>query len=411
MPSDIPARNNTPYVARARLGFWEFIALTAMLTSMVAMAIDIMLPVLPMIGQDLGIADVNRRQLIIVSFTLGFAISQLIFGPLTDRFGRRPLLLAGIALFVAMSIVCVLIRDFDGFLMARFVQGAGAAAVNIVVRAMIRDCFSGAAMGRVMSFSFTAFMIVPVIAPLLGQTVATFANWHWIFVGLALVATALGIWTASRLAETLPREERRSLSPGSLWSAAVEIATNRIAAGYTLAATLTSVALFAYIVSVQQVYGELYGLGTLFPFAFAVSSIGVAFASVINGRIVMVMGLKKVAHLTLISFTITGMLLFVLSLFFQPPFWLTFLLLSLSMMAFGVMQGNIGAISMEPLGHVAGMASSLIGVFSTTIGVLLGGLVGQAYNGTITPLAFAFGFSGLVSTLIVFWTERGRLFK
>ncbi len=411
MPPDIHTHDKSTYVERARLGFREFIALTALLTSMVAMAIDIMLPVLPMIGQDLGVADVNRRQLIIVSFTLGFAIPQMIFGPLTDRFGRKPLLLAGIAVFVAMSIVCILTRDFDGFLMARFVQGAGAAAVNIVVRAMIRDCFSGAAMGRVMSFTFTAFMMVPVVAPLIGQTVATLANWQWIFVGLAVIATALGIWTAMRMAETLPVEERRSLSPASLWSAAVEIATNRIAAGYTLAATLTSVALFAYIVSVQQVYGELYGLGTLFPVAFAVSSVGIALASVINGRIVMVIGLKKLAHLTLISFTITGLLLFVLSLFFQPPFWLTFLLLSLSMMAFGVLQGNISAITMEPLGHVAGMASSLIGVFSTTTGVLLGGLVGQAYNGTIIPLAFAFGFSGLASTLIVFWTERGQLFK
>jgi DHA1 family bicyclomycin/chloramphenicol resistance-like MFS transporter len=213
-----------------------------------------------------------------------------------------------------------------------------------------------------------------------------------------------------RLRETLNAKDRRSLSFGSLFGAFGEICTNRITAGYAVASTVTLVSLFAYIVSVQQVYAELYGLGTLFPLAFGASSIGAAIAALFSARLVRHFGMRPVAHGALAIFTTSGLVLFLLALAGNPPFWATFALVSICMMTFGVLQGNINAIAMEPLGHIAGTASSLYGVVTMTIGTIGGGLVGQAYDGTIVPLAFAFGGGGLMATLAVLWTERGRVF-
>ncbi|MEN9894729.1 MAG: hypothetical protein RIR97_581 [Pseudomonadota bacterium] len=402
---------SSSFVDRANIGFWEFIFLTALLTSIIAMSIDIMLPALPLIGESLKVADVNSRQLVIVSFMMGFAIFQLFFGPITDRFGRKPVLVGGMLVFMTMSYFCATASDFQTLLIGRFLQGVGAAAVRVVVAAIVRDCFSGNAMGRVMSFSFTAFMIVPVITPVIGQFVSIHFGWRWIFTGLGTVGLVIMLWSSFRLKETMDPEDRRSLDLASLWAAVKEVCTNRIAAGYTLASTLTSVGLFSYIVLVQQIYGELYGLGSLFPLYFAIGAIGVAFASIVSGNIVTIFGIRFMAHVSMTVFATAGMILFLLCLFGNPPFWVTYGLIFFCMMGFGVLQGNIGAISMEPLGHVAGMASSIIGVFSTTVGVVTGGLIGQSYHGTVLPLGFAFGVFGLAALLIVFWTERGKLFQ
>lgn len=411
LPNNEAAEASSTFVVRANIGFWEFIFLTALLTSIIAMSIDIMLPALPLIGESLQVADVNSRQFVIISFTLGFAIFQLFFGPITDRYGRRPILLGGMLVFIATSFFCATAQDFETLLIGRFVQGIGAAAVRVVVAAIVRDCFSGNAMGRVMSFSFTAFMAVPVIAPIIGQLVSVNFGWRWIFSGLGAVGVLITIWSSTRLKETMHEEDRLSLDIASLWSAAKEVCTNRIAAGYTLASTLTSIGLFAYIVLVQQVYGELYGLGGWFPLAFAIGAVGIAIASVVSGNVVNHYGIRFMAHLSMCVFAFSGMVLFILCLFGNPPFWVTYTLIFFAMVGFGVLQGNIGAISMEPLGHVAGMASSIIGVFSTTVGVVAGGAIGYSYNGTVLPLGFAFGVFGLAALLVVFWTERGKLFQ
>ena len=254
-------------------------------------------------------------------------------------------------------------------------------------------------------------MAVPVIAPIIGQFVSINFGWRWIFTGLGSVGLLIVVWSSTRLKETMHEEDRRSLDLASLWSALKEVCTNRIAAGYTLASTLTSIGLFSYIVLVQQIYGELYGLGGWFPLAFAGGAIGIAIASVVSGNVVNHYGIRFMAHLSMSLFAGAGMVLFILCLFGNPPFWVTYSLLFAAMIGFGVLQGNIGAISMEPLGHVAGMASSIIGVFSTTVGVIGGGVIGQMYHGTVLPLGFAFGVFGTAALLIVAWTEHGKLFQ
>jgi DHA1 family bicyclomycin/chloramphenicol resistance-like MFS transporter len=397
--------------SRSNLGMFEFVAMCASLSAVAAMSIDIMLPALPAIGAVFGVADENSRQLVILVFAVVFALSQLVYGPLSDRFGRKPLLMFGLSLYLAGSVAAIFMKDFPSLLAMRAVQGAGAAALQVVTMAVVRDCFSGQAMGRVLTFVFTTFMIVPIIAPTIGQTIELAGGWEGIFIFNAVAGGLLLIWMSTRLRETLNRTERRSLALGTLWEGFAEICTNRITAGYAVASTLTLISLFSYIVSVQQVYGELYGLGTLFPLAFGASSIGVAITALFSARLVRKFGMRPVAHGAMVIFTASGLLLFLLSLGGLPPFWLTFSLLSICMAAFGVLQGNINAIALEPLGHIAGIASSVLGVATTSIGTVLGGVVGQAYNGTVTPLAFAFGFGGLFALLAVLWTERGRLFR
>lgn len=398
-------------VSKSNLSLFEFVAMCASLCAVAAISIDIILPALPAIGHYFGVADENSRQLVVLVFAIIFAASQLIYGPLSDRFGRKPLLAVGLSLYLLGSVAAMFASDFASLLAMRAVQGAGCAALQVVTMALVRDCFSGQAMGRVLTFVFTTFMIIPIVAPTIGQAIQLAGGWQGIFIFNAVAGLLILLWMSLRLNETLDRADRRSLSLGSLWAAFKEICTNRITAGYAVAATLTLVSLFAYIVSVQQIYGELYGLGTLFPIAFGGSSVGVAIAALLSARVVRRLGMRPVAHGALLIFTVSGLTLFVLSLFGQPPFWLTFALLSISMAAFGVLQGNINAIALEPLGHIAGIAASVCGVATTSIGTILGGLVGQAYNGTVTPLAFAFGVGGLFALFAIIWTERGRLFR
>ena len=397
--------------ARANLGMGEFIALCGALAAVAAMSIDIILPALPAIGSAFGVADQNDRQLVILVFTITFGLSQLFYGPLSDRFGRKPLIAAGLGLYLVGSVAAMFVTGFNGLLAMRVVQGVGCAALQVVTLAVVRDCFSGPAMGRVLTFVFTTFMIVPIVAPSVGQQIEFLATWKGIFAFNAVVGALILFWMVTRLKETLHRQDRRSLAFGSLAGALGEIVTNRVTAGYAVASTLTLTSLFSYILCVQQIYGELYGLGPLFPYAFGASSIGVAIAALFSARVVRRLGMRPVAHGCLAIFTSSGLALFLLALGGNPPFWITFALLSVCMMAFGVLQGNVSAIALEPLGHIAGTASSLFGVVTTTTANILAGIVGQAYDETVIPVAFAFGFGGLMAAAAVFWTERGRVFR
>jgi DHA1 family bicyclomycin/chloramphenicol resistance-like MFS transporter len=404
-------RKGTALAGRSNLGMTEFVAMCAALAAVAAMSIDILLPALPAIGKAFGIVDENTRQLVVLVFAVTLSVGQLFYGPFADRFGRKPLLFVGLVLYLVGSVLAMFMREFSWFLGMRLVQGLGAAALQVVTMAVIRDCFAGQAMGRVLTFIFTTFMIIPIVAPSLGQLIEFAAGWKGVFIFNVVAGALLLGWMGLRLRETLAIADRRSLSFRSLFGAFGEICTNRVTAGYAVASTVTLVSLFAYIVSVQQVYAELYGLGTLFPLAFGGSSIGAAVAALFSARLVRHFGMRPVAHGALAIFTASGLILFLLALAGNPPFWTTFALVSLCMMTFGVLQGNINAIAMEPLGHIAGTASSLYGVVTMTIGTILGGVVGQAYNGTVVPLAFAFGFGGLFAVLAILWTERGRMFR
>ncbi len=403
-----PARPD--FVERAGMGFPEFIALIALLSSIVALSIDIMLPVLPQIGNTYAVSVANDRQAILVVFMLGFGLAQIIFGPLSDRFGRKIVLISGVVFYGLSSAAAAIADSFTLLLVLRVTQGIGAAAVRIVVNAIVRDCFGGREMARVMSYSFMVFMIVPIIAPALGQWIAVLLSWQWIFVLLGIAACGLAVWTAQRLDETLPRSERLPFSMRAVGHAFSEVISNRQAMGYATAATLCVGSLFSFIVSAQQIFSAIYDLGDWFPYVFASVAGLMALLNFANGNLVRRLGMRFISHSALITFATLGTTLLVITLIGQPPFWLAFLLLGTNIAAFALVPANFNSLAMEPLGHVAGTASSVIGVITFTGGAILGGIVGHAFDGTLIPLAIGFTGFAWIALAIVLWTERGRLF-
>ncbi|MDK1373055.1 MULTISPECIES: multidrug effflux MFS transporter [unclassified Sinorhizobium] len=396
--------------ARIHMGLAEFIVTIALMTASVALAIDSMLPALQSIGQSFGVANPNDAQLVIGIFLLGFGLSQIFFGSLSDAFGRRIVLLGGVAFFTLTSFTASQATSFEALLVMRFVQGIGAAAIRITTMAIVRDCFGGREMARVMSYVMIVFMIIPIVAPSLGQLVVVSATWHWIFILIGGIGAVLFIWALTRMKESLPPEERLPLSVGAVLSGFRTVLTNRITCGYMIGLTLFSAVICAYVVSVQQVFGEVYGLGEWLPIAFAGTAGGIAVANFANGFFVRSFGMRRISHAAMILFTSLASIGFVLSLAGTPAFAISYLLFSILLMFFAAIATNFTAISLEPMGHLAGTATAITGFVSTTGGTLLGAGVGQLFNGTLQPLFGGFALFGLLTILATLWAENGKLF-
>ena len=396
--------------ARLGMGLVEFIVTIAVMTASIALAIDSMLPALPSIGQTLNVANANDTQLVIGVFFLGFGLSQIFFGSLSDAFGRRSVLLCGLALFSLSMFAASWVESIETLLLLRFIQGIGGAAVRITTMAIVRDCFGGRDMARVMSYVMIVFMIVPIVAPTLGQVVIAYADWHWIFILIGVVGTALFVWALTRMKESLPKEERLPLSVGAVLSGFRTVLTNRITCGYMIGMTLFTAVICAYVVSVQQVFGEVYNLSDWMPIAFAGTAGGIAVANFANGYFVRSFGMRRISHAAMILFTLFAATGYVLSLAGTPAFAISYLLFSLLLMFFAVIATNFTAISLEPMGHLAGTATAVTGFVSTTGGALIGGAVGQLFDGTLQPLFGGYALFGLLTILATLWAENGKLF-
>lgn len=395
---------------RQSLPRWEFIAIAAALMALNALAIDIMLPGLQQIGASLGVADENHRQFVISAYFAGMAAALLPYGPASDRFGRRPPLLFGLSIYVVASIAAAFAPNFETLLALRFVQGVGAASTRVIAVSMVRDRFGGRQMAEIMSLIFMVFMIIPVIAPSIGQIMISIADWHFIFVCMAVLAAAITLWTWVRLPETQHPEDRRPFTLASIGQAFGFVLTNRQSLFYTLASTVVFGSLFGFINSAQQVYVGIYGLGVWFPVLFAAIAGMMAVSSFLNSRLVVRIGMRRLSHGALTGFTLVSLVWLVWSLNGELPIAAFVALFALAMFQFGWIGSNFNAIAMEPLGHVAGSASSVQGFIQTLGGGFLGALLGQAFDGTTTPLAAGFFGFGLVSLAFVAIAERGRLF-
>ncbi|WP_075292640.1 multidrug effflux MFS transporter [Pararhizobium arenae] len=404
-PSEAPTG-----AARINLGFFEFVITIALMTASVALAIDIMLPALPSIGQSLNVANANDTQLVIAVFFLGFGCSQIIFGSLSDTFGRRNILILGLGFFALTMFGAAMTQSFEMLLLLRFVQGIGAAAVRITTMAIVRDCFGGREMARVMSYVMIVFMIIPIVAPSIGQAIVLYANWHWIFILLGCAVGILCVWAMLRMKESLPVEERLPLSVSAVLSGFATVLTNRITCGYMIGLTLFTAVICAYIVTVQQIFGEVYGLGDWLPIAFAGTAGGIAVANFANGYFVRSFGMRRISHVSMILFTALSVFGLVLALNGKPDFMVSYILFSILLMFFAVIATNFTAISLEPMGHLAGTATAVTGFVSTTGGALIGGAVGQMFNGTVQPIFAGFAAFGFVTILAVLWAEKGKLF-
>ncbi len=389
----------------------EFIALTAALMATNALAIDVMLPALQQIGSSLSVADENARQYVISAYVVGFGAAQLVFGPISDRFGRRKPLLFGLCVYVAAAFACVWAPSFGALLALRFVQGLGAAATRVIAISMVRDKFGGRAMAEVMSLVFMVFMIIPVVAPGIGQVLIMISGWPSIFAFMGALALIFTVWTWNRLPETLKEEHRRPFEARGILDGFRIVVTNRIAVCYTLAMTVIFSGLFGFINSAQQIYIGIYDVGAWFPVLFSIVAGLMAGASFLNSRIVGRLGMRRLAHTALLGFTtVTGIAL-LLSLLGPVPLWLFTGLFAIAMFQFALIGSNFNALAMEPLGHVAGTASSTQGFVQTLGGGILGALIGQAFDGTVTPLAAGYFLGGVVALAFVLIAERGRLFR
>ncbi|HVG47867.1 MAG TPA: multidrug effflux MFS transporter [Rubellimicrobium sp.] len=388
----------------------EFVALTAAIMSLNALAIDVMLPALPYMGEALGIAEDNHRQFVVSVYMLGFGVGQLLVGPLSDRFGRRIPLLAGIGLYVVAVLAAALAPSFAVLLALRFVQGLGASATRVVATAVVRDRFSGNAMAEVMSLVFMVFMVIPVVAPGVGEVLLQVGPWQTIFVFMGTLALVFGNWAYLRLPETLVPEKRRPLTAQSIFGGFRIVIADRLALWYALAGTCLFGALFGFISTAQQIYVDIYDLGVWFPAAFAFVAGLMAVSSFLNSRIVRRFGMRRISHFAILAFTAQSGVLLLVALQGQPPLWLFLGILSGIMFMFGWAASNMNSLSLQPLGAVAGTASSVFGFIQTLLGALLGGFVGQQFDGTVVPTAAGYFVLGAAAVGCVLVAERGRMF-
>ena len=388
----------------------EFVVGVALLTALVAMSIDTMLPAVGQIASELGAHDPNDRQLIITTFFAGMTVGTLVFGPISDATGRKPAIFAGLLLYVAGTLMCLLSAGFTMMLVGRALQGFGAAGPRIVSIAMVRDGSSGAAMARVMSFVMAVFMLVPILAPAIGQLVMLVASWRMIFAGFLAIALLAAAWLALRQPETLPAGRRGRLGAAELARAAKEFLRHPIATGYTLAVGCIFGAFICYLGTSQQIFAEQYDQEELFAVWFGVFAIAIAIAMILNGKLVMRYGMRNLSKWALrASIGLSAAFLAAALLFHgHPPLWVLGAYLFCNFFCSGILFGNYNALAMDPMGHIAGMAAAISGSLSSLVALTTGTWIGLQYNGTVIPLAAGFTGLGVIAFLLTEWAERRR---
>jgi DHA1 family bicyclomycin/chloramphenicol resistance-like MFS transporter len=397
--------------AGAPIGFVEFVALVAALMSLAALGIDSMLPALPAMGVALGVSGENQRQFIITAFVLGFGIAQLVHGPLADRFGRRTVLLWAIGGYAIANVACAISASFTLLLAARVFGGAMVAATRVATVAMVRDCYHGRPMARVMSIAFMVFMIVPVLAPAFGQTVLLFANWRGIFWVIGGISIGIWLWFFIRMPETLRAEAQQPLSVRRIAAGWKQTVSDRWSLGYTLASTSLMGALYGYLNSVQQIMFDTFERPRLLAVMFALTAMLMAAANLTNARLVMRLGTRLISHSAVTALVVLSAIHLAIAVTGYETLVGFVILQALTMGCFGLATSNFSSMAMENMGGIAGTASSVQGFTSVTFGAVIGVVIGQSFDGSSAPLAAGFLICGVISLGVVVITERGRLFR
>lgn len=371
--------------------FGEFIALMALYVALMAMSIDTILPALSIIGNEFGVTNENHAQYIIGVLFLGFTFGQIFYGPLADSFGRKKTVYVGVIIFIIGNILCTHTEEFSLMLLGRFLQGFGAASPRIMAVAITRDLYKGREMARVISFIMTIFLIIPVVAPSFGQSILFVASWKTIFNIFLLAAVIIMIWTYFRLPETLKKTDIKKFNFKVIIQDFSIVLKNKITLGYATCAGLIFGALTGYLISSRQIFQDYFETGELFPLYFAASAISLGIASLINSAIVRKYGMRLICEIGIIA-TIAMSAIFLPLSFMQDqmPLWVFMIYILITFFCLGLQFGNLNALAMEPMGHYAGTASSVVGFISSGVSVATGTLIGQSYNNTLHPMFIGF---------------------
>lgn len=410
MASRSPPTRRAPESSPPPIGAREFVAMMAATMSLQALAVDVMLPALGMIARDLGVSNPNHRQLVVGVFLVAAGVGSLLPGPVSDRYGRRRVLLVCFAGYVVLSLGCALAPGFNTLIILRVLVALCSAGLTVLPSAIIRDRHSGDAMARMTSTVSMVFMIAPMLAPSVGQAVLLFAGWRMIFATLALLGTVIGLWIWLRLPETMDLAYRQAIRPARILANMTLAATDRRSFGYTIGGSLTFGAMLGYINSSQQLVAEHFGAGAMFPLLFGATAIVMACSNFLNSRIVMYFGARRVSHGALTVFLVFALAQLLQARSPHETLWQFMPVIALNVCMLGFIGANFSSIAMQPFAGIAGSASSVQAFLRMLIAASLGILIGQSYNGTALPLAIAFMVCGLGTLALVLFGERGRLF-
>lgn len=393
-------------MSRHTISTTEFTILIALLMSIIAISIDALLPALGVIREDLVILDTNKAQLIISAIFLGMAIGQLIAGPMSDATGRKKVLYVGVSLFLLGSVICLFAQDLNTLLLGRFIQGLGVSGPYVSAMSVVRDQYSGSQMAKIMSIVMLIFMGVPAIAPSLGQGIMLIADWRSIFMFYVAYALLITSWIFFRLEETLPPEKRIAFSTSSFIDGFKEVLTNRITTGYTLSMGLFFGSMIGYLNSSQQIFQVQFNTGKMFTVYFGLLALLFGAASLGNSFVVEKMGMRRIARLAVKGMMLASAIFLGLHYLLDIQLWMFLVFAGFIFFCFGFIFGNINAIAMEPMGHVAGIASAIIGSVSSIIALVIGTTIGQAYDNTLIPVTCGFLVLSSLACITMYLADR-----
>ncbi|WP_199769317.1 multidrug effflux MFS transporter [Flavivirga eckloniae] len=387
----------------------EFVALMASLMSIVALSIDALLPALPKIGEVIGTVNLNDNQLLITMIFLGLGVGQLIFGPLSDSFGRKPIVYIGFVVFIIASIICVTTKSFEMMIIGRVLQGIGLSSPRTLSIAIVRDSYSGDYMAKILSIVVMVFILVPVIAPSLGQFLLNFYNWESIFYVNLIYGLLIVLWFWKRQPETLPKEKRIKFTSHLFIDGAKEFIKYNDAVAFTLISGFVNGSFMVYLSTSQQIFQEQYDLADMFPYIFASLAISIGLATYLNSVFVVKYGMWRIAYLATIAYAVISVSYIVLFWSGENPsitILLTFF--GLQFFAVGFIFGNLRALAMQPLGHIAGIGAAINGCVSTVMAVPIANYIGSFVSDSVLPVFIGFSFFGILSLLTFMLLKRKK---
>lgn len=379
---------------------FEFIALMASLMSIVALSIDALLPALPEIGHDLGVINITDNQKLITMIFLGLGFGQLLFGPLSDSFGRKPIVYTGFALFVLASYVCVSTQSFEMMLFGRVLQGVGLASLRTISMTMIRDTYSGDFMAKIISIVVMVFLLVPVIAPTLGQFLLKFYDWESIFYVNLIFGALVLLWFWRRQPETLQPKYKISFTPLIFINGTREFLKHKSAVAYTIVSGFITGSFMVYLSTAQQIFEHQYNLAEEFPLIFASLAIAIGLSTFLNSRVVVRFGMWKMAFYSVIAYVFISVLYILLYHSTNPSAIILVSFFAVQFFAIGFIFGNVRALAMQPLGHIAGIGAALNGFISTVMAVPIANYIGSFVSDSALPLFVGFSIFGFLSLLV-----------